>query len=404
MDGVPDDDQDILGKVQDDIDASCSFAPESEDFVADATYYRTLEVPPNATEAAIKRKYYILARKYHPDIVGPDDHVSANKFKAISEAYQVLSDPDLRKRYDKKGKAGLSADKTSKANSGSDVDPALLYAFLFGSDKFSNYVGRLSTATSASVGDSQDISLTDARKLQKRRVTRMALYLAEKVQPWVLEAQDVADLSCFKASVETTWKEEADKLSKASFGHQVVTTIGKVYNMVAVMYEGSMDSGQGLPSLGKWAARQQAALEKKRTKSDAEVEKMRATYEMAQTTAELEKMLAAAKTEEEKARITAGMNENVTIMMLRVMWTTTVVDITSAIHEASKMIFFDQAVDRKTQSLRAAAVRTLGHIFMECSAPEVKGAKTPTQIYEEAAFAAMIETMNRRDAASSSGK
>ena len=92
-------------------------------------------------------QYYVLARKYHPDKVGTDDKEAADKFKEVAEAYQVLSDAELRKQYDKEGRKGLSADKTEVAQDVPKVDPAILFAFLFGSDKFHDYVGRLATAT-----------------------------------------------------------------------------------------------------------------------------------------------------------------------------------------------------------------------------------------------------------------
>jgi DnaJ domain len=141
LDGVPDDDSDILRPLQDDVDASVSFCPESN--VADMYYYECLDVPASAEPALLKRRYYMLARQYHPDKVGTDDLEAAEKFKEVAEAYQVLSDPELRKKYDKEGRAGLSADKTSTVDGGfNGIDPALLFAFLFGSDKFHNYVGR----------------------------------------------------------------------------------------------------------------------------------------------------------------------------------------------------------------------------------------------------------------------
>lgn len=65
----------------------------------------------------------------------------------MAEAYQVLSDPELRKQYDKEGRKGLSADKTEVAQDVPKIDAAILFAFLFGSDKFHDYVGRLATAT-----------------------------------------------------------------------------------------------------------------------------------------------------------------------------------------------------------------------------------------------------------------
>src|SRR5882762_5958977 len=65
-------------------------------------YYETLGVPRTATESDIRNEYRQLARKHHPD-VNPGDKSAEEKFKDINEAYEVLSDADKRKRYDRLG-------------------------------------------------------------------------------------------------------------------------------------------------------------------------------------------------------------------------------------------------------------------------------------------------------------
>lgn len=63
-------------------------------------YYLILGVPQNASIKEIKTAFRRLARQYHPDL-NPDDPVAAEKFKQISEAYNVLSDASKRRRYDR---------------------------------------------------------------------------------------------------------------------------------------------------------------------------------------------------------------------------------------------------------------------------------------------------------------
>ncbi|MDJ0570241.1 MAG: DnaJ domain-containing protein [Pleurocapsa sp. MO_192.B19] len=63
-------------------------------------YYLTLGVSQNATLKEIKLAFRRLARQYHPDL-NPDDPISAEKFKRISQAYGVLSDTNKRRRYDR---------------------------------------------------------------------------------------------------------------------------------------------------------------------------------------------------------------------------------------------------------------------------------------------------------------
>ncbi len=62
-------------------------------------YYKILGVSPDATEKDIKKAFRRLARKYHPD-VNPNDPKAEERFKEINEAYEVLSDPEKRKKYD----------------------------------------------------------------------------------------------------------------------------------------------------------------------------------------------------------------------------------------------------------------------------------------------------------------
>ena len=69
-------------------------------------YYEVLGVDKNADEAALKKAYRALAKKYHPDM-NPGDKDAEKKFKEASEAYAILSDPDKRRQYDQFGHAAF---------------------------------------------------------------------------------------------------------------------------------------------------------------------------------------------------------------------------------------------------------------------------------------------------------
>lgn len=69
-------------------------------------YYEVLGVDKNADDAAIKKAYRALAKKYHPDM-NPGDHEAEKKFKEASEAYAILSDPEKKRQYDQFGHAAF---------------------------------------------------------------------------------------------------------------------------------------------------------------------------------------------------------------------------------------------------------------------------------------------------------
>ncbi len=83
--------------------------------MAKRDYYETLEVPRGADEAELKKAYRRLAMKLHPDR-NPGDATMEERFKEAKEAYEVLSNPQLRAAYDQYGHAGVEA--ASRGGSG----------------------------------------------------------------------------------------------------------------------------------------------------------------------------------------------------------------------------------------------------------------------------------------------
>src|ERR1700733_2326742 len=91
-------------------------------------YYGTLGVKKNATAEEIRKAFRKLARKYHPD-VNPGDKKAEEKFKEISEANDVLSEPKKRKIYDQ---LGYYSD---------NIDPAVAEAYARGGNSGSGFGG-----------------------------------------------------------------------------------------------------------------------------------------------------------------------------------------------------------------------------------------------------------------------
>ncbi|WP_455612508.1 DnaJ domain-containing protein, partial [Bacteroides sp.] len=73
-------------------------------------YYQVLGVDKTASQDDIKKAFRKLARKYHPDL-NPNDSSAKDKFQAINEANEVLSDPEKRKKYDEYGEHWKHADE-----------------------------------------------------------------------------------------------------------------------------------------------------------------------------------------------------------------------------------------------------------------------------------------------------
>ncbi len=101
-------------------------------------YYEVLGVDKNADDAALKKAYRVLAKKYHPD-VNPGDKEAEKKFKEASEAYAVLSDPEKRRKYDQFGHAAFEQGGGGGGYGGFDFSGAD-FTDMFG-DLFSDLFG-----------------------------------------------------------------------------------------------------------------------------------------------------------------------------------------------------------------------------------------------------------------------
>lgn len=101
-------------------------------------YYEVLGVDKNADEAALKKAYRALAKKYHPDM-NPGDAEAEKKFKEASEAYAVLSDPEKKRQYDQFGHAAFDGSGGAGGFGGFDFSGAD-FGDIFG-DLFGDFFG-----------------------------------------------------------------------------------------------------------------------------------------------------------------------------------------------------------------------------------------------------------------------
>lgn len=381
QDELPDNDSDILNDP--------NVASSSGDYggkyrrVKDDHFYKVLGVQPNASVSTIKKNYYKLARKYHPDRATSDDRNAESnkrKFQEIAQAYQVLSDDKLRNEYDINGisTAVDNADSMSPAT----LDPSLLAAYLFGSDKFNSFFGRLATSTSAMLGDTTFMTKEQARTLQYRRCARLALELVRKIQPYYTLAEN-----------QEPWRRKFTKQSqdllRTSFGYELVRLIGVSYHLLALQFLGSLEAKIGPSSLSRWTQRVSAKWQARQQHYSQKQDQFFATCQA------IQHAINSNKNQEENK----NNDNNTQDVLLKLLWTTTVIDITNTITETCQMVFFDNSVAPSIRKQRATVIQQLGTIFIKAAKEHEQKTKKPAHhLLEEASMAAMLETIQRKEA------
>jgi DnaJ-domain-containing protein 1 len=186
--------------------------------VKDMEFYDLLGLPSSATADEIKKAYRKKAILLHPD-KNPGDQDASSKFQKLGEAYQILSNPQLRISYDKSGKDGF--DQSNLMNS------AYLFEVIFGSQKFEAYVGELQLlAMQEGLNDLNPESEIDYTKMkkaegalaikQRKREVKCAGNLAKLLDSYVF------DLNEEKNGFYTTVETEAKELSSSLFGAALI--------------------------------------------------------------------------------------------------------------------------------------------------------------------------------------
>ncbi|HHT9129376.1 MAG TPA: molecular chaperone DnaJ [Candidatus Brocadiaceae bacterium] len=105
-------------------------------------YYEILGINRTASKEEIKAAYRTLAKKFHPDLNKDNPKLAEEKFKEISEAYEVLIDDNKRARYDQYGHAGVASDFGKEGFTWRDFSHVSDLEDIFGHDIFSDFFGR----------------------------------------------------------------------------------------------------------------------------------------------------------------------------------------------------------------------------------------------------------------------
>lgn len=314
---------------------------KSVSIVVETELYEILDVPTNASQEAIRRSYYRLAKKYHPD--KNSDEGSKEMFQRLGEAYQVLGDEERRKRYDLHGKAACSDMPI--------LDSSLFFMMLFGSDAFEPYIGKLRMALflELELNDALTPTAHDFEKLQIAREIKIALELREITRPFVC-----GDVLNWKETVY----EKARELCKNSFSVAITKAIGWTYHNYAKQYLGKKNTFLGIA--GKFAKT------KEKVKS---MEKSVKTFASIMRTAIAERSLRKGKSLGnehllQEADLNSVYDENIPII-LDAMLNICLMDVQNTVRAACKKLVKDMSVDAAWRQRRAEALIEMGTIFME---------------------------------------
>eukprot|EP00996_Jenningsia_fusiforme_P000839 NODE_1762_length_1413_cov_40.924487_g1591_i0.p1 GENE.NODE_1762_length_1413_cov_40.924487_g1591_i0~~NODE_1762_length_1413_cov_40.924487_g1591_i0.p1 ORF type:complete len:389 (-),score=116.72 NODE_1762_length_1413_cov_40.924487_g1591_i0:245-1339(-) len=188
-----------------------------------ADYYEVLGVTKEATEGEIKKAYYKLALKWHPD-KNPDDPAADDMFKQISQAYEVLSDAEKREKYDKYGPEGLDD---------AAMDPAVIFRMLFGAGQFDDCFGELSLA----LMHDEKFAELDEKTQQEQLLAKQA-----EQQVALLEAlrKKLEGFAVDRKAWDAQVMEDIEEKLESPGGPSILSAVGYVYNQEAKQHKGSL--------------------------------------------------------------------------------------------------------------------------------------------------------------------
>jgi curved DNA-binding protein CbpA len=177
-------------------------------------YYDVLGISRNATPKEIRDGYYRAAKKWHPDKNKQDPNAEV-RFKSISEAYEVLSDPEKRKIYDQHGIDGLDA-----ASAMEKIDIGALVRALFGGGEFDDIFGDVSELPMVRAFMKQGMGMEgdeDAEKLERRekRVRRQQEQREAAEADEGVAGEEMTDLDPQESAARLRKEEEEEEEEEA---------------------------------------------------------------------------------------------------------------------------------------------------------------------------------------------
>jgi len=341
--------------------------------VAETKLYDLLECQPSASPVELKRAYYKQAKKCHPD-THPGDEELAARFRKLAEAYQVLSDPDLRSKYDEGGEAGLEGSQLSK------IDPSAFFGLLFGCEEFAPWIGELELAMQAKeattaarqqnrkrrpdvrmqLQDFQYRSTVKTRQYQRQRlrVVRCACNLRERLAGWVNKPPSGQE------SWEASMRQVAADLAKGEGGPDLLIVLGESYQTQARRYLSTERFGPLSPA-GLIFSTQLVWLRVKRQTTFAGKAVWNIVKLMSRLRADAKKLKSRRKTGQEQQRqfAEAAMRKALP-SVLETGWGIVIKDVERTTRSVGQHLLCDKSVDPATCLQRAKALQRLGTIFL----------------------------------------
>mmetsp|Transcript_102297 Transcript_102297/g.257674 ORF Transcript_102297/g.257674 Transcript_102297/m.257674 type:complete len:616 (+) Transcript_102297:30-1877(+) len=388
--------------------------------VVDTAYYDIIGVSPSASAGDIKKAYYKAALRVHPD-KNPGDPEASQRFQQLAQAYQVLSDPKLRERYDHMGKEAVSDSALPS------VDPKLFFSMLFGSEQFEKYIGKLYLAMQTDhiakdlqkdmdrrqkaegsdgpvpardvIGDSIEREMrfvaSDSKKDQKikrqqlMREVRCAEQLCTRLDRWVLGRDE--------AGFMLAASQEAAELVRVSFGGRLLRTIGGVYESSAEQFFVTMR--------GNFTIENQVASWRETTHvAKVRLQAMRSVAHSAMAVKRMHDVAGAngmgdeetedQEKKEKAARETMSSLEDSLPVFLQTIWDVSAVDIESTLRSVCNKVLKDVSVPWQIRHRRAIAMLRLSRIFRDVGQVEHTDLSQSTvakQHLEEALYGAIKE-------------
>lgn len=192
----------------------------------DTTYYDLLEIDYQTTTLIdIKKNYYRLAKLKHPD--RNINNQSSNKessdkaFQLLGQAYQTLSNPELRLKYDKYGLQQMN-------NTTSQIDSNHLFEILFGNDMIKNFVGELYIYTIVTTDNEPDIDFKE-----NKRIIDMCSYMIQLLEPYIYNNKEL-----FNTNITNILEE----MELSDIGIELINIIGNTYIDIVGIYQSSIYS------------------------------------------------------------------------------------------------------------------------------------------------------------------